>query len=55
MKYIVNGTIRFVVDAETVEDAEQTAMDKMQDMLFTEFNLNYDQIKTEVVKSVDCN
>lgn len=53
MKYLVKGSITFSVEADTESEAEEEAMRKMEDMLFTEFNLMWDQVSTEVIQKID--
>ncbi|MBO7210529.1 MAG: hypothetical protein J6V44_05945 [Methanobrevibacter sp.] len=53
MKYLVKGSITFSVEADTESEAEEEAMRKMEEMLFTEFNLMWDQVSTEVIQKID--
>lgn len=53
MKYLVKGSITFSVEADTESEAEEEAMQKMEEMLFTEFNLMWDQVSTEVIQKID--
>lgn len=53
MKYLVKGSITFSVEANTESEAEEEAMRKMENMLFTEFNLMWDQVSTEVIQKID--
>jgi hypothetical protein len=53
MKYLVKGSITFSVEADTENEAEEEAMRKMENMLFTEFNLMWDQVSTEVIQKID--
>ena len=53
MKYLVKGSITFSVEADTESEAEEEAMHKMEEMLFTEFNLMWDQVSTEVIQKLD--
>lgn len=53
MRYLVKGSITFSVEADTESEAEEEAMCKMENMLFTEFNLMWDQISTEVIQKIN--
>lgn len=53
MKYLVKGSVTFSVEADTESEAEEEAMHKMEEMLFTEFNLMWDQVSTEVIQKID--
>ena len=53
MKYLVKGSVTFSVEADTENEAEEEAMQKMEEMLFTEFNLMWDQVSTEVIQKID--
>lgn len=53
MKYLVKGSVTFSVEADTESEAEEEAMRKMEEMLFTEFNLMWDQVSTEVIQKID--
>ena len=53
MKYLVKGSVTFSVEADTENEAEEEAMHKMENMLFTEFNLMWDQVSTEVIQKID--
>ena len=53
MKYLVRCSVTFSVEADTENEAEEEAMHKMEEMLFTEFNLMWDQVSTEVIQKID--
>ena len=53
MKYLVKGSVTFSVEADTESEAEEEAMSKMEEMLFTEFNLMWDQVSTEVIQKIN--